>query len=103
MFQVGHWEKGGIRALRNHVLRSFPGVLSLSLSQFACAVPPAPGVAPVQPVWLLRAADRGAAQAPPPRALRDRGQPGRRQGSHRGPPRGPGKALGNLPTGKVLF
>lgn len=68
--------------------------LSLPVSQLARAVSATPGVAPVQPVWLVRAADRGAAQAPPPCALRDRGQPRRRQGSHRGTPRGPGKALG---------
>lgn len=94
MSQEGPREEGGKGALRSHVLRTVPAVVSLCVSQLACAVSAPPGVAPGQPVWLVRAAHRGAAQAPPPRALRDRGQPRRRQGSHRGTPRGPGKALG---------
>lgn len=64
-------------------------------AQFARPVAPAPRVAALQPVWLLRAADRGTAEAPPPGALRDGGEPRGRQGADRRPPSCPGKGLEN--------
>lgn len=64
-------------------------------AQFARPVAPTARVAALQPVGLLRAADRGAAQAPPPGTLRDRGEPRGCQGTDRRPPRCPGKGLEN--------
>lgn len=64
-------------------------------AQLARPVAPTPRVAALQPVWLLRAADRGPAEAPPPGTLRDGGKPRGRQGTDRRPPCRPGKGLEN--------
>ena len=60
-------------------------------------LPPSARVAALPPVRRLRAADRGAAQAPPPRALRDGRQPRGRQGSDGRPPCRPGTDLRSGP------
>lgn len=60
-------------------------------------LPPSARVAALPPVWRLRAADRGAAQATPPGALRDGRQPRGREGSDGRPPCRPGMGSRSLP------
>lgn len=60
-------------------------------------LPPSAGVAALPPVRRLRAADRGAAQATPPSALRDGGQPRGCQGPDGRPPCRSGMDLRSLP------
>ena len=65
-------------------------------------LPPSARVAAPPPVRRLRAADRGAAQAPPPGALRDGRQPRGRQGSDGRPPRRPGTDLRSRPLAVLV-
>lgn len=59
-------------------------------------LPPSARVAALPPVRRLRAADRGAAQATPPGALRDGRQPRGREGSDGRPPCRPGMGSRSL-------
>lgn len=87
-----------IRALKSKVLEA-SSCLSLC-AQLARPVTAAPRVAALQPVRLLRAPHRGAAQAPPPCALRDRGEPRGCEGPDWRSSGGPGKGLERKCMGK---
>ena len=92
---------------RLRLLYGAPGVAHCARDRSVCSafqhpsdrLPPSARVATLPPVRRLRAADRGAAQATPPSALRDGGQPRGCQGPDGRPPCRSGMDSCSLPPG----